>query len=345
MWMAGAVLVLLFPLVCSAWAAEAPGPKTLKLGVRSDCPPFSYYDKFSRTYRGYSVDLCLEIARNAMAFSDYQAYEIKEVTAQDRFQKLDKKDIDLLCEATTVTQERLRVFGSTLYTFVSGASLMYSPNAVSEDELVVGVLPGTTTEKAVRTILRRQTDIVRDNIHDFGRYKSESCPDYHWKSLDLFRNKKISVYIADREILLALSQRASEENQKLDREKIKKAQEKTEGDQEQQKKDREDLASAEKEQEGSRIPRLMVSKNYYTIEPYALFTRRDDHQLSYLANRTLAEIFKDDIDKIFHNNFPNKRMSESLRQLFRLQQLLRGGDPLKDPCPDPIDPQQENTDQ
>lgn len=327
LWLAGVGLLL--ALACSARAAETLESMTLKMGVRSDCPPFSYYDKFSERYRGYSVDLCLEIARNALAFSDYQTYGFVEVTAQDRFQKLTNKEIDILCEATTVTQERLRVFGATLYTFVSGASLMYSPDAVNGKELVVGVLPGTTTENAVRTILRRQTDIVRDNIYDFKLFKSELCEGYHWKSLALFREGKINVYIADREILLSLSQRAVEENQKIAP----------------QKKDQIDSEGAEKEQEEFRIPPLMVSKNYYTIEPYALFLRQDDHRLSYLANRTLAEIFKDDIDKIFRNNFHNKRMNESLRQLFRLQQLLRGADPLIDQCGDTKNPGQTNTGQ
>ena len=41
--------------------AAGDEPDVLKLGMRKDCPPFSYYDEATGTYRGYSVDLCLEI--------------------------------------------------------------------------------------------------------------------------------------------------------------------------------------------------------------------------------------------------------------------------------------------
>jgi hypothetical protein len=111
----------------------------------------------------------------------------------------------------------------------------------------------------------------------------------HLNGLEAFQNGVINLYIADREILLALSRQARKEKQQL-----------------------------------------IVSKNYYTIEPYALFIRTDDHQLRYVANLTLSEVFKKDIHRIFDHNFPGKRMNDSLLQLFRLQQLLRGSDPLKD---------------
>lgn len=270
-------------------------PDVLKIGVRKDCPPFSYYDESTNTYHGYSVDLCLEIARNAQANLSYRSYKFIPVTAQNRFEKLyckNKEDkIDILCEATTVTQERMRKFGSTIYTFISGASLMYSSKIYKEPKINVGVLKGTTTENEVRKILDRQTDIDRSLSKDFSKIIQV---DTHLDGLKQFLEEKINLYIADREILLALSRRAGKKNQQL-----------------------------------------IVSKNYYTIEPYALFTRADDHELRYIANMTLSEIFKTDIQLIFNKNFPGKRMNESLRQIFRLQQLLHGSDPLKDkqyPC-------------
>lgn len=294
------VLVTVIVLLRSTPVAVAD-PDVLKLGVRKDCPPFSYYDEPTDTYHGYSVDLCLEIARNAQANLSYRSSKFVQVTAQDRFEKLyckNKEDkIDILCEATTVTQERMRKFGSTIYTFISGASLMYSSNIDKEDEIIVGVLKGTTTENQVRRILDRQTDIDRSLTKDISKIIQV---DTHLDGLDQFLGEKINpegkinLYIADREILLALRRRAEKKKQQL-----------------------------------------IVSKNYYTIEPYALFTRADDHKLRYIANVTLSEIFKTDIQLIFYKNFPGKRMNESLRQIFRLQQLLHGANPLKnkkDPC-------------
>ncbi len=278
-----AVAVVLLGLAGYA-QAEGSAPEVLTLGVRSDCPPFSYFDEATKEYRGYSVDLCRVIALNAQAFLPYQRVAFEPVTAQNRFLKLHQKKIDILCEATTVTQERMRRFGPTMYTFISGASLMYSPNLAKSSKMRVGVLKGTTTENAVRTILDLQTDIDRARTRTF-KINSEAV--IHLDSLDAFEDKKIDLYIADREILLFLSRMAAQR----------------------------------------KIP-LVVSKKYYTIEPYALFLRTDDHQLRYIANLTLSDIFKQDIHRIFRDNFPNKRMNDSLRQLFRLQQLLRGSDPL-----------------
>lgn len=282
------VLAAVMVFTNGAQAAEE-APKVLRLGVRGDCPPFSYYDKAADTYRGYSVDLCLEIARNASAYLNYRGFEFAQVTAQDRFRKLHgevpDESIDILCEATTVTQERMRRFGSTMYTFISGASLMYLPNTATAEKLTVGALKGTTTEKEIRSILDRQIDIGRPYA---GTFLSKEL-NTHQDCFEAFREGKINIYIADREILLALSAQAQERKKKQ---------------------------------------QLIVSRNYYTIEPYALFMRTDDHQLRYIANLTLSEIFKEDIHRIFVRNFPGSRMNDSLRQLFRLQQLLRGTDPL-----------------
>ena len=277
------VVVIAMFLIVDVSAAAEPAANVLKLGVRSDCPPFSYSDPYSGGYRGYSVDLCLKIARNAQAFLHYQSYEFEEVTAQNRFRKLYDGEIDILCEATTVTQERLRVFGPTMYTFISGASLMYSPIPTKNSEPAVGVLKGTTTENAVRMILNRQTDIDHDRLKTFNLVDMDT----HLLALKAFNQGRIDMYMADREILLSLSRQAIQKKQ-----------------------------------------RLIVSRNYYTVEPYALFLRLKDHELRYIANVTLAEIFRKDIQQIFLDNFQNKRMNDSLRQLFRLQQLLQGVNPL-----------------
>lgn len=286
-WRTWPMVLTILLVMTSAGAAAESAPPALKLGVRSDCPPFSYRDPYAGDYRGYSVDLCMKIARNAQAFMHYQGVEFEEVTARNRFHKLDAGEIDILCEATTVTQERLRVFGPTMYTFISGASLMVAPGAANRTEPAVGVLKGTTTENAVRTILSRQSDIDRSRLGNFKLVEKDT----HRDALAAFDKGEIDLYMADREILLSLGRLAGE---------------------------------AAKE-------RLVVSRNYYTVEPYALFLRLDDHELRYIANVTLAEIFRKEIHQIFIDNFPNKRMNDSLRQLFRLQQLLQGVDPLAEP--------------
>ncbi|MDJ0804556.1 MAG: transporter substrate-binding domain-containing protein, partial [Desulfobacterales bacterium] len=76
-----AVAVVLLGLAGYA-QAEGSAPEVLTLGVRSDCPPFSYFDEATKEYRGYSVDLCRVIALNAQAFLPYQRVAFEPVTAQ-----------------------------------------------------------------------------------------------------------------------------------------------------------------------------------------------------------------------------------------------------------------------
>ena len=60
--------------------------RILKLGVRKDCPPFSY--ESNEGYRGYSVDLCNKIAEELKAKGYIADYKRVEISARNRFEKL-----------------------------------------------------------------------------------------------------------------------------------------------------------------------------------------------------------------------------------------------------------------
>ena len=71
---------------------------------------------------------------------------------------------------------------------------------------------------------------------------------------------------------------------------------------------------------------------------YALFTRSDDLDINYIANKTLSNLYSSgEIENIFRNNFKGKMMSETLVQLFRMQILLIGKDPLAEKTPGFLD--------
>jgi polar amino acid transport system substrate-binding protein/glutamate/aspartate transport system substrate-binding protein len=279
-------------------AISAPGAaaedKSLIAGVREDCPPFSYGVRGPDQFQGFSVDLCRRIAN-----ARHQKIEFKPLKAAERFKALKDGRVDILCEATTVTIKRIEEFQSSLYTFISGASLMYSQRVINkegEDPVAVGYLNGTTTEQQIRNIIERQRDV---DIDDLGKVKYFGV-DSHLDGLRRLlgveqqateeKGGYIDIYVADREILLSLKS-MGEENFKQ---------------------------------------RLVVSGSYYTIEPYALFTKKDHFELMYDANRTLSNLYKSDIGSIFSKNFPRKRMSESLQFLYRFQQLMLGDNPLAD---------------
>ena len=263
--------------------------KTLRLGYRADSPPFSYVKNNSPA--GYSVDLCKQIGLTAFDDGLYTNYKFIEVTAQNRFEKLHTEEIDILCEATTVTLARIQRFDSTFYTFLSGASFMYPANlnVVDEQDLSgkrIGVLKGTTTQNAMHDIIFKNTRIQKDLIQPQDLKLEEV--ENHYKSTELFEEKKIDIYFADRDILLALRQHGAKKGL-----------------------------------------RLHVSKKYYTNEPYALFLRKNTDELLYIANKTLVELYRSgDIRRIFAQHFPGFMMSRSLRDIFFFQSILDGKDPL-----------------
>jgi ABC-type amino acid transport substrate-binding protein len=97
----------------------------LKLGLRADAPPFSHRKRGiaagtpddpnalvevnASDYSGYMVDICKRVAAS-MPRSGDGAMTVKwyEVTSENRFDKLNAGAIDVLCDPTTLTAERLR---------------------------------------------------------------------------------------------------------------------------------------------------------------------------------------------------------------------------------------------
>lgn len=265
---------------------EPAGSKILKLGVRSDAPPFSYKDQNTDEFKGLSVDLCRRIGIRAKRELGYDDFTLLPINSRERFERLENRDVDILCGASTVTLSRLKSAGASLYTFLSGASFMYVKIAKDEEKpLRIGVLQKTTTkENFEATIWPRLKKDLKKMGFRFSGLDDPTEVESHWQSLAFFREKKIDIYIADREILLALRNFDSEEN-------------------------------------------LIVSNRYYTTEPYALFTRRDDADLQYIVNETLRDLYLekdrgDNIRIILQKNFPGQIFSNTLLNLYRIQRIL-----------------------
>ena len=281
-----AVMIVFHLGYADAALGETGSLRVLKLGVRQDAPPFAFKDRMRREFRGYSVDICKQIGYRALDQGLYDRMDLVAVDVQDRFTKLEDKSIDILCGATTVSLNRIKRFRPTLYTFLSGASFMYkhSRGDTQNSRLRVGVLQNTTTREHIRTSIwpniTRELSGVGFRFEDFDLVEATT----HWESKALFDQKKIDVYIADREILIAIR--------------------KIEND-----------------------PELIVSSRYFSVEPYALFTRNDDLELLYVANKTLRDLYleedkRQNIRGILRENFPGQILSSTLLQLFRLQRIL-----------------------
>jgi ABC-type amino acid transport substrate-binding protein len=172
--------------------------KTIRIAYREDAPPFSYKGKTGEP-AGFMVDLCREVAKRLGDQLHLTSLNIAyvPVTAADRFAAIQQQKADLLCEPTSATLSRRELVDFSIATFVDGTSLMIRADGPHELKamggLKIGVLQGTTTEKALRDALQNagiSVDVIPVKTHGEG--------------LALLDDGKISAYFADLSILEAL---------------------------------------------------------------------------------------------------------------------------------------------
>lgn len=294
---------LVFLVATSSEGVCADNGQDLVIGVRADAPPFSSYDgknEKPEQAQGYTVALCRLIADQAIKAGLYCKPRYEQVKAADRFDALKEHKIHMLCGATTVTLERMRAADFTLFTFLSGASVMYregliQKKAAKDKPLRIGVLENTTTEAEAGRILRELQKSNQDfRISSAGDAKVKPLKN-HYEGLAELKKGAIVAYVADREILLALRQET------IDKSPTGKTD-------------------------------IVVSEDYYTVEQYAIGIEIGNSELRYIANRVLSELYDWDhseyrnvnIYTILSDNFKGKRFSTSLEALFRLQRITEG---------------------
>src|SRR5262245_2265276 len=67
---------------------------------------------------------------------------------------------------------------------------------------------------------------------------------------------------------------------------------------------------------------LIIAKDYFTREPYALALARDDEDFRFLVDRTLARVYRSGVvEKIFARNFGNAKPSDILKALYVINGL------------------------
>ena len=349
------ILVFIIPSFVHADAESQENSKKLTIGVRADAPPFSSFDsKDPAKASGYTVDLCRRIAERAIREGLYNEYEFKLVTAATRFDLLQCGAIDLLCGATTVTLERSRVADFSLFTFLSGISVMYleeepETNEGGTDPLYVGVLGETTSETEARRILENL-----ERTHDnFGLPPSRPIKlktvRSHYEGFLQLTDGQIKAYLADREILLALQAKKIADIKQAQKNMADAIPEETNVANEApdnaklDNKKTADVKTGENKIADAKPPKTVVSDDYYSFEPYAIGIHIGNAELRYIANSVLSQLYNWDllgnqhehIFTVLSRNFPRKRFSKTLESLFRLQRLNQG-QPI--PVPDKTDP-------
>jgi glutamate/aspartate transport system substrate-binding protein len=132
---------------------------TIQLGYRETSRPFSFVGSDGKPV-GYSVDLCERVAAAVGQSLKLPGLTTSwvAVTPGDRISRLVKGSIDLECGSTTITFGRMEQVAFSHMIFVDGGSLLatVASKIGGVKDLGgkrVGIIPNTTTEKALGTAL------------------------------------------------------------------------------------------------------------------------------------------------------------------------------------------------
>lgn len=205
------LILLLLSLPLGLRSTQADTIDTLKqrkviyLGVRADQPPFSQIG-VDNVPTGYAVSLCGEIVQTLRDSENLPDLTVKYVTvsADSRFDDLAAGRIDLLCEGTTMTLQRMQTFDFTLETWIAGIGLMTrSDMAIGNIKDLeghrVGVVGSTATEGLVRASLQRA--LVTAEVVTFATHNTATRA---------LLDKKVDAYFGDRDTLAVMRQQSKE---------------------------------------------------------------------------------------------------------------------------------------
>jgi polar amino acid transport system substrate-binding protein len=124
----------------------------LKAGSRTDAVPFSYTNAQGKL-EGYSVDLLSLIHKKLEEkFNKKIKLNLANVTVNNRFREVTNGNLDIVCSATTITQERLERVDFSIPFFITGAQFLikksndksFDINGTLKDQ-AIAYLPNTTT--------------------------------------------------------------------------------------------------------------------------------------------------------------------------------------------------------
>lgn len=143
----------------------------LRVGVKSDAPPFSSLDALGRPV-GFEIDLARLFAR--VLFDDDRRVELVPVTTATRFGVLQAGRVDLVAATITATGERRKLAELSDPYFMS-ASLILVPRASKVEELAdlggrrVAVVRGSVQERDVAELQSRALLVAVASVAEGAR--------------------------------------------------------------------------------------------------------------------------------------------------------------------------------
>ena len=205
-----ALAILLAPALSCAQALDGAlkrikSTKTVSIAYRSDAAPFSFVDD-SKQPTGFSIDLCRRVVAGVAQQIGVEGVQIKgvPVTTQTRMEVVQKGQADMECLSTTVTLERSKHVNFSSYIFVDGTGVLVKVASAARQlsdlgGKKIGVIPGTTNEKALNEALKRMVinaTVVPVQTRDEG--------------LEKFEAGQIDAFVSDRLLLMALGSKAKD---------------------------------------------------------------------------------------------------------------------------------------
>lgn len=172
------------------------------IGYRESSPPFSFVTKTDPKPKGYSIDLCLRVAEGIKKDLGLGQLDVKfvKVTPEDRINAVNSGTVDIECGSTTKTLGRMAQVDFTVLTFLDGGSLLTLSEAkinrlTDVSGKRVAVVPGTTTEAALRDMLKKL------NLQNVTLLAVKD----HAEGVAALDDAKIDAYASDRTLLAGLA--------------------------------------------------------------------------------------------------------------------------------------------
>ena len=178
---------------------------TIVIGYREQSLPFSFRGDDGKP-AGYSIDLCQRTVTGIQQQLKLPKLDVKwvAVTVDSRITAVVNGTIDLECGSTTSSLSRQEQVDFSNMTFVDGASLLVktTSNFATFQDLggkKIGIIPGTTTEGALRTVLQK-TSVTAQIVPVTD----------HLGGLAALESGSIDAYASDRVILIGLAATAKD---------------------------------------------------------------------------------------------------------------------------------------
>jgi len=184
---------------------------TITIGYREDARPFAFVGDDGKP-AGYSVDMCTRVAAaiaKELGLFNLQTKWVK-VTPENRIASVVNGTVDLECGSTTASLSRQEQVDFSLMTFIDGGSfLVTDASGIKGISTLggkkVGVVPGTTTERALNMAVSKLAPSARPTIVSVKN---------HAEGVAALDAKTIDAYASDRTLLIGMG-RTSKDPAKL----------------------------------------------------------------------------------------------------------------------------------